>query len=192
MLPQIPRLALMRSVLRNSDQENMTTLHIDLLASAIHNSADASSAPSRRPRIETTRIADRIRNCITIASQIGLPENSPFADPSIRPGDLMHHLCAAASTSRYCQEYMYIPSSYNQRFTSFAEGDAYLEAALLVASGYTAEPVLHTMKRLVKEGKLIHIMGARRRIPVRAPDQLFYNDRWNRFEYEGEPVVFGP
>jgi hypothetical protein len=179
MLPQIPRLALMRRLLWNSDHENMTTLHIDLLASATHNSADASSAPSRRTRIEATRITDRIRNCITIASQIGLPENSPFADPSIGPRDLMQHLCTAASTSRYCQEYMYMPSCYHQRFTRFAEGDAYLEAALLVASGYTAELVLHTMERLVKEGKLIHIMSGRRWMPVQAPGQIFYNDRWN-------------
>jgi hypothetical protein len=111
-------------------------------------------------------MANRIRNCITIASHIGLPDNSPFADPSIRPRDLMQHLCTAALTSTYCQEYIYMPWDYDRGFRSFAEGDAYLEVALLTAYGYTAEPVLLTMVRLVKEGTLPpYRMGAPQGFP---------------------------
>jgi hypothetical protein len=49
---------------------------------------------------------------------------------------------------------MSMPPYYKYQFVSFAEIDKNLEAALLVACGYTAGPVLHTMSRLLKEGIL--------------------------------------
>jgi hypothetical protein len=154
MLPQIPRLALMRRLLQNSGHENITSMHMDLLASATCNSAGASSAPSRRRRMKKSHMADRIRNCITIASHLSLPKNSSFADPNTKPVDLMRHLYTAALSSTYCRQYMYMPTQCTDWFQNVAEGDAYLEAALLIACGYMAESVLHTMSRLVNGGIL--------------------------------------
>jgi hypothetical protein len=150
-LPQVPRLALMRTLVRSPDEDNVTTPHMCLLASALCNSAGASSARPRRVKYGRSRMPDRIRNCTTIASHISLPDNSSFADPKTRPRDFIRHLCTAVLTSIYCREYMFTPSQYSRSFRTFAEGDAYLEVALLAACGYTAEEVLHTMTRLVKE-----------------------------------------
>jgi hypothetical protein len=168
-LPQLPRRALMRTLLRNTDHNNITAPHMCLLASALYNSATAPSACPRpacplRTRIVALRMSDRIRNCIAIASHISLPENSPFTDPKTASGDLTRHLCTVALSSRYCLEYMYMPPYYEHRFVSFAEVDKNLEAALLVACGYTAGPVLHTMSRLLKEGILprYHTGGTKR------------------------------
>jgi hypothetical protein len=150
-LPEIPQLALMRTLLRSPDLDNVTTPHMCLLASALYNSACASSDRPRRVKYGRSRMPERIRNCTTIASHISLPDNSAFADPKIWPQDLVRYLCTATLTSMYCREYIFTPSQYSRSFRTFAEGDAYLEVALLTACGYTAEDVLHTMVRLVKE-----------------------------------------
>jgi hypothetical protein len=150
-LLKIPQLALMRTLMRSPDQDNVTAPHMCLLASALYNSAGASPARPRRVEYGRSRMSDRIRNCTTIASHISLPNNSPFADPKIRPQDLRRQLCTAALTSIYCREYIFTPSQYSRSFRTLAEGDAYLEVALLTACGYTAEDVIHTMIRLVKE-----------------------------------------
>jgi hypothetical protein len=135
-------------------QQNGSTLHTSLLASAMCNSASAVSSQSRRNRLKMPRMAERIRNCTTIAAHLSLPKDSHFVDPKIKPRDLMQHLCTAASTSILCQEYMFIPWYYAQDFRTYAEGDACLEVALLVVCGYSTGAVLHTMVRLVREGKL--------------------------------------
>jgi hypothetical protein len=68
---------------------------------------------------------------------------------------------------------MFTPTHYGYLFRTFAEGDAYLEVALLAACGYTADDVLHTLVRLVKE----------RKIPLyrTGPSQghLLCGNRWN-------------
>jgi hypothetical protein len=158
-LPQLPHIAFIRALIIHwPSQYDVHTLCTSLLASAIHNSA---SSPHRRTRIQhgatrrqSIRIVDRIRNCVIIAASIDLPSQAPFTDPSVRPRDLMQRLCTAASTSSYCQEYIYLPMEYMEGFSRNAEGDAYLELALLVSCGYTVEPVLRRMVSLHKTGKL--------------------------------------
>jgi hypothetical protein len=54
----------------------------------------------------------------------------------------------------YCQEYIFNPENYYAGFRTYGEGDAYLEAALLVACRYEVERVLEAMARLVKSGFL--------------------------------------
>jgi hypothetical protein len=147
----------MRTLIRQSYvQDNWPTLHTSIFASAICNSASASSSKRRPSRRETPRIADRIQNCTTIAMHLGLPSNSPGKLPafSISPRELMQRLCTAASTSIYCQEYIYMPSYYEQLFQTHAEGDACLEAALLVACGYEFAEVVKAMIKLVEMGEL--------------------------------------
>jgi hypothetical protein len=65
-----------------------------------------------------------------------------------------YEFCALASTSVYCQEYIFNPENYYAGFRTYGEGDAYLEAALLVACRYEMGRVLEAMVRLVKSGVL--------------------------------------
>jgi 5-carboxymethyl-2-hydroxymuconate isomerase len=151
----ITLLQLPRMLLRPSTYQGVVpTLHTSLLASAMYNSASAASPRARRARLQTLRMADRIRNCTTIAAHLSLPTDAPFADPNTKPEDLMRHLCTAASTSIHCQEYIYVPTSHAWGFRTFSEADAYLEVALLVVLGYSTESILYTMVKLSKEGKL--------------------------------------
>jgi hypothetical protein len=63
-------------------------------------------------------------------------------------------LCTAASTSTYCQEYMYMPWKYWQWFNTYAQGDVCLEVALLGACGYSTKDALKIIPKLQEEGKL--------------------------------------
>jgi hypothetical protein len=155
MLPQIPRMALMHALLHPmAQQQKGPTLYLTLLASALCNSASAASSKPRRSRRRIPRMAERIRNCTTIAAHLNLPRDAPFADPNSKPRDLMQHLCTAASTSILCQEYTFMPEYYAQGFKTYAQGDACLEVALLVVCGYSTDAILHTMVGLVMNGKL--------------------------------------
>jgi hypothetical protein len=158
-LPQLPHVAFMRALIIHWPSEyDVHTLYTSLLASSIYNSA---SSPHLRtgiqygaPWTQVLCIANRIRNCVTIAASIRLPPQASFADPRVRPRDLMQRLCTAASTSTYCQEYIYLPLEYMQGFSRNSEGDAYLELALLISCGYTDKSVLRYMVYLHKAGKL--------------------------------------
>jgi hypothetical protein len=147
----------MRALFRCSpaqDDPNNTPITA-LLASAICNSSRSTAARCRSTRIGTPLIAHRIRNCLTIASYLNPLEGSCYiAGPEARHKALMLDFCSAASTSTYCQEYMYMPLDYWQWFGTYGEGDVTLEVALLVACGYSTEQVLKIMPQLAKEGKL--------------------------------------
>ncbi|KAH7398954.1 hypothetical protein DE146DRAFT_512890 [Phaeosphaeria sp. MPI-PUGE-AT-0046c] len=162
-LPQVPHLAFMRAIMRRQPgKKKGASLYNLLLASAICNSASAPSRGRRGNRAPPQCIVERIRNCVVIANHLlpsGVEDASRFVDIQSHSAVIMQGLCRAATTSMYCQEYIYMPSSYSQYFGTYGEADAYLETALLVACGYSAEPVISTMVKLVKEGQLSPYMG---------------------------------
>lgn len=167
-----------------------TALPTSLLASAICNSARAPTR--RRRRAVAWPIVERIRNCVMIASHLGpdvlnAPKETPFEYAWFQPRDFMQLFCTAASTSTYCQEYMYMHSSYVQYFATYAEGDIYLEVALLVACGFCPRQVVSTMVEFVKEGKLRPYVGGKvwghtksgRRWPSGVNEQHDPDRKWN-------------
>ncbi|EAT85310.1 hypothetical protein SNOG_07844 [Parastagonospora nodorum SN15] len=141
LLPQLPRLLIMRTLLHSPQSTHPTSL----LASAIYNSTRTLPKYHQHFTHATPRIARRIRNCSIIASHISHPPFTP---------SLLQRLSTAASTSIYVQEYIFMPSYYEQLFASTAEGDACLEVALLSVCGYEMEDVIKTMVRLVGKGDL--------------------------------------
>ncbi|CAO2651291.1 Nn.00g095880.m01.CDS01 [Neocucurbitaria sp. VM-36] len=154
LLSQLPYIGFVRAFIHNERLPNKKKdLPITLLASAICNSSRPSG--SSRRHIRTPRIANRVRNCTTIATHIATTSGSLPFHVTHSARTLMQSFCNAASTSAYCQEYMFMPTQYDARFKSCAEGDMYLEAALLVANGYPIEEVKIWMVRLAKEGKLM-------------------------------------
>ncbi|KAL5118201.1 hypothetical protein ACEQ8H_003873 [Pleosporales sp. CAS-2024a] len=145
-LAQMPHLALMRTLIRQSYvDEQGPTLHTSLLATALFHSASTAS-PRRRPLAhETPRIAQRLRNCVAMAARI---------DPAFSRTELLRRMSTAASSSIYIQEYIYMPSYYQQLFQTTAEGDACLEVALLMVCGFGREQVVKSMVGLVKDGQM--------------------------------------
>ncbi|KAH5879130.1 hypothetical protein HBI91_029210 [Parastagonospora nodorum] len=141
LLPQLPRLLIMRTLLHSPQSTHPPSL----LASAIYNSTRTLPKYHQHFTHATPRIARRIRNCSIIASHISHPPFTP---------SLLQRLSTAASTSIYVQEYIFMPSYYEQLFASTAEGDACLEVALLSVCGYEMEDVIKTMVRLVGKGDL--------------------------------------
>lgn len=145
-------------------QTSDATLPTSLLASAICNSA---RAPSRKRRSAITwPIVERIRNCVVVANHLGpnilmSPPEAPFEFIAYQSRDFMELFCMAASRSTYCQEYIYMRSSYMQYFKTYAEGDIYLEVALLVACGICPREAVSTMLEFVKEGKLTPYEGGK-------------------------------
>lgn len=146
----------MRALFRNKpvkyEPNNLITT---LLASAICNSSSATTPQRSSARVSTPRMVHRIRNCTIIASHL-IPLDEPCygVHPEVGRKALMLAFCSAASTSTYCQEYMYMPWNYWQWFSTYAQGDACLEVGLLGACGYSTEGALRIIPRLKKEGKL--------------------------------------
>ncbi|KAH8730658.1 hypothetical protein GQ44DRAFT_451604 [Phaeosphaeriaceae sp. PMI808] len=173
LLGQVPRLALLLTLIRTSlKRENDTKLHTSVLASAMYNSSRAL-ASNRRARLATPRIVNRIRNCTTIASTLCPLIDPTSKNPNPGPKELMRRFCNAASTSIYCHEYMYMSSAYVDWFGLYAEDEAYLEVALLVACGFSKEGALESLFKLAKQGKLApYIVGRPDRTIMRAR-------RWN-------------
>lgn len=126
-------------------------------------------------------IVARIRNCKTIADNIPsthAPDDSNEGSSHLsdtlgmESKSMLYRLCVMASTSHYCHQYIYTYEYYSSSFKSSAEGDAYLEAALLVACGFAIEDVKSAMVKLAKEGKLA-------RYGRTSPKQFrYYNGAW--------------
>jgi hypothetical protein len=129
-------------------------LYTSLWASAMCNMAKPPSHGRRRWKLPQYRITERIQNCVIIATHLQSESKDSSVQSQAQPNVIRQRLCTAASTSTYCYEYVYMPSCYTQYFRTYAEGDAYLETALLVACGYSSKAVVSTMVNLVKNGKL--------------------------------------
>jgi hypothetical protein len=134
---------------RNTQQDH--TFYTSLLASALSN--PSSGAHSRHTATSRSHpmphIVHRIQNCVIIANHI-----SPRTESSSE--DLLNRFCVAASTSRYCQRYMYAyRQSRHELSWTYTEADAYLEIALLVACEYRFEDVKYWMLELLERRVLM-------------------------------------
>jgi len=145
----------MRTYRDESPMLNGTTynFHTALLASGINNSSSNNSRSRQvaRPSPENlwspgSNIADRIRNCVTVALVINSPR------PNL--GDLVRSLSKLASMSTWARDYMFMPYYFSGGFDSDKMAQVYLEVALLVAYGYDKQDVLTAFLGEARKGLL--------------------------------------
>jgi hypothetical protein len=157
-LLQLPYLGFLLELSRAGTEEFVyMPLRDALLASALYNSCISSTtATISRYTDPHLHITDRISNCTLIAQHIVRQHSASHQH------DLMRTFCTAASNSLCCWKYIFQRHSIrvgkrytdmNCRDTNIVE-DAYLEAALLVASGYGIEVVKRWMIKLGRVKKL--------------------------------------
>ncbi|KAH7090488.1 hypothetical protein FB567DRAFT_519979 [Paraphoma chrysanthemicola] len=161
-IPHLPSLALIRTLNPHnritpspSPSSSENTLIYSLLANSIRNTYTAYTAlsPFRQKRVarRVPAIVHRVRNCIVLAQR--LDHISPPISTSLPNVTFLTHLCTLASTSVYVHEYIFLPWKFYPGFTTCGQGDAYLEAALLVACGYEIRQVVGAKVELMREGK---------------------------------------
>jgi hypothetical protein len=147
-----------------------------LLASALYNSCRSSTTATMLRNIDPRlHITDRIFNCTLIAQHMDRQHSASHQH------DLIRMFCTAASTSLCCWQYIFQWRStrVEKRYTYMDCRDAnvvedvYLEAALLVASGYGIEAVKRWMIKLGRGKKL----------------KRSTSENWHREEWDGGMCV---
>jgi hypothetical protein len=144
---------------KGSNQLVDVSLRKAIFASALYNcclvasvNKSGYSANSCRPSQVNLQIADRILDCTSIACCI----ERKYSLAHQR--ELTRKFCKAASTSIYCWEYAFLrrQASWNRGYHSSLDvkNHAFLELALLVASGYDFADVKSWMIILGRKGKL--------------------------------------
>jgi hypothetical protein len=151
-LPRFPRTSFIRDLARPDIAKRFDlSLRNALLGSALYNSSISKSAMPSKKRSSGRHfdMLNRIENCTRIAQQIDQDDSESHAQ------DLTRMFCIAASTSRYCWMhifYAYTTGCFRSRKVKYStpRDNAYLEAALLVASGYKIAEVKECMAKLPK------------------------------------------
>lgn len=150
-------------------QQSSVKFHAEMTAAALYNSIQ------RQDKLRANSILSivtRINESLRLAKYIHRK-----APQDYEHNVLLRRLCAAASVSWYCHQYMYTPRLYHLPtvFKGHRTTDLHLEISLLVACGYPLEDVKNMLILLARKGLLHPYTG--------------YHDDRSRYKYQPDKRI---